>query len=295
MVRYADDFIITGKTKELLENEVKPLVEIFLAERGLTLSAEKTRITPIAEGFNFLGWNIRKYDGKLLIKPSKKNIKAFLEDIRATVKANKQAKQENLIRLLNPKITGWANYHRGAVAKESFTKVDHEIWKLLWQWAKRRHPQKGQRWIKDRYWMIKGSRDWVFSTETKGMNGQPETVTLVKAGDTKIRRHIKIRGEANPFDPQWETYFEERIGVKMPQSLKGRRRLLNLWREQDGNCPICNQKITELSGWHTHHLVWRSKGGSDGNANRVLVHPNCHRQIHSQKLEVAKPVLAREL
>ena len=231
----------------------------------------------------------------MLIKPSKKNLKAFLEDIRATVKANQQAKQENLSRRLHPKITGWANYPRGAVAKESFTKVDHEIWKLLWQWAKRRHPQKGQRWIKDRYWMIKGSRDWVFSTETKGMNGQPETVTLVKAGDTKIRRHIKIRGEANPFDPQGETYFAERIGVKMQQSLKARRRLLNLWREQDGNCPIGNQKITELSGWHTHHLVWRSKGGSDGNANRVLVHPNCHRQIHSQKLEVAKPVLAREL
>ncbi len=124
LVRYADDFIITGRTKERLENEVKPLVIEFLKERGLTLSEEKTRITHIEDGFDFLGWNVRKCGGKLLIKPSKKNVKAFLDDIRDTVKANKTAKQENLIGLLNPKIRGWVNYHRGAVAKETFQKVE---------------------------------------------------------------------------------------------------------------------------------------------------------------------------
>ena len=110
LVQYADDFIITGKSKELLENEVKPLVDNFLKERGLTLSTEKTKMTHIEEGFDFLGWNFRKYDGKMLIKPSKKNVKAFLGKIRETVKANKTAKQENLIGLLNPMIRGWANY-----------------------------------------------------------------------------------------------------------------------------------------------------------------------------------------
>ncbi|WP_269059620.1 group II intron reverse transcriptase/maturase [Methylomonas sp. LL1] len=117
LVRYADDFIITSRSKELLESEIRPMVENFLHERGLLLSAEKTKITHIDEGFDFLGWNVRKYKGKLLIKPAKKNVKAFLDEIRATVKANNQAKQTNLIRLLNPKIRGWANYHKAAVAK----------------------------------------------------------------------------------------------------------------------------------------------------------------------------------
>ena len=121
MVRYADDFIITGNSKELLENEVKPLVEKFLSTRGLELSPEKTSITHIDKGFDFLGVNIRKYNGKLLIKPSKKNVKAFLDKVRNAIKDNKAAKQVNLIKMLNPIIRGWANYHRTVNAKETFT------------------------------------------------------------------------------------------------------------------------------------------------------------------------------
>lgn len=214
LVRYADDFIITGRTKERLESEVKPLVENFLTERGLALSEEKTGIAHIEDGFDFLGWNVRKHGGKLLIKPSRRNVKAFLDDIRATVKANKQAKQANLIRLLNPKIRGWANYHKGAVAKKAFSKVDQEIWKTLWQWAKRRHPNKGTQWVKDRYFRTEGSRRWVFAESIKTTEGEPLTVRLVKASDTKIQRHVKIRGDANLFDPQQETYFEDRLGVR---------------------------------------------------------------------------------
>jgi RNA-directed DNA polymerase len=143
MVRYADDFIITGNSKELLENEVKPLVENFLSARGLELSPEKTGITHIDQGFDFLGVNIRKYNGKLLIKPSKKNVKAFLDKVRNAIKGNKAAKQINLIKMLNPIIRGWANYHRSVTARETFERVDTEIWRTLWKWAKRRHPKKG--------------------------------------------------------------------------------------------------------------------------------------------------------
>lgn len=222
LVRYADDFILTGRTKELLESEVKPLVENFLMERGLTLSEEKTGIAHIEDGFDFLGWNVRKHGGKLLVKPSRRNVKAFLDDIRATVKANKQAKQANLIRLLNPKIRVWANYHKGAVAKQAFNKVDHEIWKTLWQWAKRRHPNQGTRWVKDRYFRTEGTRRWVFAESIKTSEGEPRTVRLVEASDTKIQRHVKIRGDANPFDPKQEPYFEDRLGLKMKGSLAGR-------------------------------------------------------------------------
>src|SRR6266699_1293278 len=117
-VRFADDFIVTGKSKEILENEVKPLVEQFMKERGLTLSQEKTLITHIENGFDFLGQHLRKYNGKLLIKPSKKNIHTFLEGIRKIIKENKQATAGNLIAQLNPKIRGWANYHRHVVSSE---------------------------------------------------------------------------------------------------------------------------------------------------------------------------------
>src|ERR1700682_5226126 len=156
MVRYADDFIITGNSKEWLEHEVKPAVVAFLAERGLVLSPVKTKVTHIDEGFDFLGWNIRKYNGKLLMKPSKANVKAHLDKIREVIKGNKTAKQANLIRLLNPILRGWANYHRHAVAKETFARVDTYVWSMLWQWAVRRHPEKGARWVKDKYFKTQG-------------------------------------------------------------------------------------------------------------------------------------------
>ncbi len=289
LVRYADDFIITGKTKELLENEVRPLVEGFMAERGLTLAPEKTKITHIDEGFDFLGWNVRKYNGKLLTKPSKKNVQAFLQEIRRTVRENKQAKQEVLIRLLNPKIRGWANYHKSSVAKETFSKVDKEIWQGIWQWAKRRHSNKGSRWIKDKYFRQIGGRNWVFSTQATASDGKPIDVILVKASDTAIRRHIKIRSGANPFDPNDEAYFEDRLGWKMKESLKGNNKLARLWVSQNMRCPICKQVITGETDWHIHHILPKTVGGNDNVSNLVMVHPNCHKQILSQKLKVVKP------
>ena len=104
-----------------------------------------------------------------------------------------------------------------------------------------------------------------------------------------IVRHRKIKGEANPYDPQWEIYFEQRLGLKMLDTLQGRRQLRRLWIEQDGLCPVCQQKITELTGWHNRHIVWRSHGGTDTIDNRVLLHPICHRQVHTQGLSVVKP------
>jgi RNA-directed DNA polymerase len=283
-VRYADDFIVTGVSRELLETTVRPLLEQFLRERGLELSHEKTSITHITEGFDFLGQNVRKYNGKLFIKPSKKNTHSFLEKVRKLVKANKTIPAGQLVQLLNPLIRGWALYHRHVVSKQVFADVDNALFKLLWQWAKRRHSNKNRWWIADKYFRTIGGDRWVFHGELDGRDYH-----LYRAKRVRIERHIKVKGEANPFDPKWEPYFEQRLNVKVEATLRGRRRILRLWKEQDGLCPICGQKITELTGWHNHHIVWRVMGGSDSDENRVLLHPNCHRQLHSQGLTVEKP------
>lgn len=294
IVRYADDFIITGASRELLENEVRPMVEEFLAKRGLTLSPEKTKITHIDDGFDFLGMNVRKYDGKLIIKPSKKSVSAFLGKVRVFVKCNKALRQDKLIRALNPVIQGWANYYRHVVARGTFERVAHEIWVCLWQWARRRHPNKGALWVRRKYFQTVGSRSWVFAMKTgkRLANGRPKLVDLRDICDTAIRRHRKIKADANPFDPQWESYFEHRYGFKLLDSLEGRKKLIRLWWDQRGRCPACSELITETSGWHVHHLVRRVDGGPDINSNLVMVHPNCHHQILANGLKVVKP--ARE-
>jgi RNA-directed DNA polymerase len=289
LARFADDFVITGNSKELLETEVKPLVEQFLRERGLELSQEKTKITHIKDGFEFLGQQVREYHGKILVKPSRQSVHTVLEKVRTLIKANAQATTANLIGQLNPLIRGWANYHRHVASKQTFTKVDNAIFFTLWQWAKRRHPQKPRRWIKDAYFHVIDGRRWVFCGQRPGKDGRPRTARLFSAASVAIKRHTKIKGAANPFDPAWEGYFEQRLGVAMADDLKGRRKVLYLWKEQDGLCPVCHQPITHLTGWHSHHLVWRTHGGSDRAANRVLLHPNCHRQVHSQGLSVVKP------
>lgn len=284
LVRYADDFIITGRSRELLEEEAKPLITAFLRERGLELSKKKTHITHIKDGFDFLGQNLRKYNGKLLIKPSKKNIKTFLDRIRHLIRTNKHTKPAQLIYLLNQQIRGWTMYHRHVVSRKVFERIDREIFLSIWRWARYRHPKKGGKWVKKRYFKQVGSWSWVFYGEHYGREYH-----LMRARSVKIQRHTKVRYDVNPYDPKWEIYLEKRLGLKMAKNLRGRRKLLYLWREQNGICPICGQKITKITGWHNHHIQWRSYGGSDHADNRVLLHPNCHRQVHNQKLFVEKP------
>jgi RNA-directed DNA polymerase len=290
MARYADDFVVTGASKELLEQEVKPYIEGFLKERGLQLSQEKTVITHIQDGFDFLGQCVRKYkSGVVLSTPSKKNVKAFLKKVRGIIEKLKDSSAGQLIVKLNPVIRGWANYHRSGASSKTFNTVDSAIFKKLWWWARRRHPRKSATWVKRKYFTTEGTYNWVFTGEVKDEEGHTKLVHLRRAFDVKIQRHALIQGAANPFDPAWETYFEKRLDVKTEQNLTGKRQLLHRWKEQDGKCLMCNQKITKITGWHSHHVVWRSKGGTDRGENRVLLHPNCHTQLHNQGLHVEKP------
>lgn len=292
LVRYADDFIVTGRSKELLENEVKPLIEEFLSERGLTLSEAKTHITHMETGFDFLGQTIRKYKGKPLVKPSHESVTTFLHKVRTIIKTNKQATAGDLVQKLNPILKGWALYHCHVVSKQTYVRMDHEIFQALWQWACRRHPKQRKEWVRQKYFTGSKQRKWAFFGTVQDKEGKTRKVQLGHLAKTAIKRHVKVKAEANPYDPQWETYFEQRIDAKMKDDLKGKGDLLYLWQKQHGVCPICNQKITKQTGWHSHHIVWRVHGGSDGLENRVLLHPNCHQQVHSRGLKVEKPRLA---
>jgi RNA-directed DNA polymerase len=149
---------------------------------------------------------------------------------------------------------------------------------------KRRHPKKSNKWIAKKYFKSIEGNNWVFYAE---VNGKEHLLT--ETARVPVKRHAKIRTEANPYDPKWETYFEKRLDVHIVDTLKGKRWLIHLWKEQNGLCPMCQQKITKITGWHSHHIEWRSKGGSHTAENRVLLHPNCHQQVHSQGLHVEKP------
>lgn len=290
-IRYADDFIITARTKELLEEEIKPFVAHFLKERGLELSQNKSKITHISDGFDFLGNHIRKFGNKLIIKPSTKNVKAILAKIREFIKGNLHTPVEELISKLNPIIKGWANYHRHTVSKKTFANVDNEIFLSLKRWAKRRHPDKSWTWVMEKYFKPITSRTWRFQTASSKEERPP--ILLVKARDVVIKRHVKIKSEANPYDPDWEIYFEQRLGLKMLDSLRERKRLLRLWFTQEGICPNCSQKITKDTGWNIHHILKRANGGKDTLDNLVLLHPNCHQQIHSLDIPISKPRSSR--
>lgn len=209
VIRYADDFVVTGASKDVLESQVLPAIRRFLADRGLELSEEKTRITHITDGFDFLGQNVRKYRDQLLTKPTKKSIQSLLGKVRDIVKGNANATQAALIRQLNPVIRGWAMYHRHSAAKATFSSIDSHIWHMLFRWALRRHTTKGARWVLRRYFRPLKGKSWVFATKgsVAGANARAE---IFRAPTIAIRRHVKIPGACTPFDPEWIAYRARR-------------------------------------------------------------------------------------
>lgn len=223
VIVYADDFIITGASREILENKVKPAVISFLAQRGLTLSEEKTHITHIDDGFDFLGFNVRKYGRKLLIKPSKENVKSFLEKLRNTIRNSGCATTAELIGQLNPKIRGWSNYYRHVVSKRTFSFVDNCIFRMLWNWTKRRHPNKSAQWRKQKYFRRRALQNWIFFAKTWDKESNTAILDLAKAEKVKIKRHLKIKGDANPYDPAFNDYFINRSRLQRYRSISTAR------------------------------------------------------------------------
>jgi len=198
VVRYADDFIVTGDTKETLE-KVRTIIVRFMEERGLQLSEEKTLITNIADGFDFLGWNFRKYRNKLIIKPSKKSVQRFQESLSETIRHLLPAEQQLLIWKLNQKLRGWCNYHSTVCAKDTFRLIDFYVFQKLLRWMKRKHNNKRIHHFYSKYWKTIGNRNNVF-TDGKWI--------LVSCAYTPIVRHPKLKQGMNPYTDT--EYFEKR-------------------------------------------------------------------------------------
>jgi RNA-directed DNA polymerase len=251
----------------------------------LELSHEKTQITHIEDGFDFLGQNVRRYRcGKVLTKPSSQSVKTFLTKIQETIDRSGRQTAGEMIRRLNQQIKGWTMYHRYAASQRTFAYVDHRIFQMVWRWCRRRHPKKSGKWIKTTYFQRDGHRHWVFTGTLWNQKGQGRPIQLMSAAQVRIIRYVKIRSAVNPYDPKWELYLEARLGWQLTQTLAGRSRIEYLWKDQGGRCVVCGQLLRiEEGDCQIHHRIWRSRGGLDTADNMELLHANCHRQIHVQE------------
>jgi RNA-directed DNA polymerase len=272
LIRYADDFVVTAPTRDVLETYVKPRIEGFLRDRGLALNEAKTRIVEVNEGFDFLGFHIRKFGRgyRTLVVPQKEKVVKHLRAIKTYLDTHRQTPAGQVIRDLNPVIRGWSNYYRHVSASRTFAKARHRQWQLLWMWAKRRHPKKPTRWVKARY--FRDDAYWTFQA------GEAE---LVKPDATPITRFTKVTGRQTPDDPAHRQYWRERMKAQVAGETYSKQRLM-LHRSQDYACAMCGIRFIPGETIQIDHMISKERGGTDDLANKRLVHPWCHRQHHQR-------------
>lgn len=279
VVRYADDFVIFAKTQGSC-SEVKLKLVTWLKERGLELSEEKTRIVNLEEGFDFLGFNVRRYKTNLrkkgcilLTKPSKKSIENFKNEMRQAWKEVIGWKRVDAIRYLNQKIIGWGNYFKIGASKRTFGNLDHWMFGRQVRYLYRMHPNKHWHWFRRQYYGIAAGRKdmWVFQDKISG-------IYLEKLSWIPIKRHVMVQGNASPDNPQLQEYWQNRQKKK---NLMISTKKQILWRKQQGLCPSCRESLDNGEMLHLHHIRPKSLGGKDTIVNLVMLHAGCHRQIHS--------------
>ncbi len=291
-IRYADDFAICCFSREQAES-VREKLAGWLAERGLALNEDKTRIVSLAEGFDFLGWNFRRYPGpKLLIKPSKAAIGKHRQRLADKTRRLRGSNAKAVIAALNPVIRGWTAYHRGMVSRKTFESLGHRTWQLTYKWARYSHPSKPARWVTGRYYgKFCPARDdkWVFGDRETG-------AYLLNHAWTGIRRHVLVKGRASPDDPDLAGYWEYRRHKNGPPLDTG---TLTLLGRQGSQCPRCGDPLIDAShlpaspeDWEHWRLgVTRQhvpRAASAAGATRppegsgtilVLMHASCHRSV----------------
>ncbi|MET9619112.1 group II intron reverse transcriptase/maturase [Kitasatospora indigofera] len=293
LVRYADDFVVLCHD-EAQVHQVRARLEGWLKPRGLRFNEEKTKVVHLEEGFDFLGFTVRRTSGKLIIKPSTAACKRLRERLRTEVKSLHGANVEAVLRRLVPIVRGWAAYYRAMSSTTTFASLDHYMWRLTWNWARRGHPKKSRYWIVDRYFgRFQPSRQdrWVFGDRDSG-------AFLPKFAWTGIVRHQLVKGGASPDDPALMEYWQDRRRRKAPPPMD--KTSLVLAVRQQGLCPLCKQALIagaeyepdsprEWMNWfaaskkmlHKHHFTYRRDGGTDERTNLRLVHSECHRQHHA--------------
>ncbi|MFB2979382.1 group II intron reverse transcriptase/maturase [Microseira sp. BLCC-F43] len=284
VVRYADDFIVTSRDRKSLA-AAQTLIQAWMSERGLELSAQKTVITSIEDGFDFLGFNSRHYDGKLLIKPSKKKVLAFCKRLGEEIKNLSGVEQEVLIKKLNPILRGFANYYKGVVSKETFSYISYRLWQYLWRWAKRRHPNKNTSWVRKRYFKtIKGVK-WAFACTTSDRRGKDKELVLYQIASTPIVRQIKVKGDASPDDPSLKEYWNKRHQKLGKTYFDKGTKLYTIAENQCWKCPKCGEPLFNGEEVETHHILPVAEGGTDDVENLQHLHVPCHKQVHKTQVK----------
>ena len=285
-IRYADDFVITAKSKKDIEAIVPEIVE-WLKLRGLNLNEDKTQIRELTEGFNFLGFNIRQYKGKCLIKPQKDKVQAKIEELKEWLRTHQNVESETVIQVFNPILRGWANYYKHGVSKRVFAYFDHEVVQMLLRWAKRKHSTKGMKWIVRRYFGRIGGDKWVFRAKTKNRQGKPVELFIYRMATTKIVRHVKVKGNASPDNPLLETYWAERNAKKGKNYYVKDSKLYRIAQNQKWQCPICNDKMFNGESIHIHHLTRVKDGGNNEEINLQILHAECHSHVHNGSAKIS--------
>lgn len=290
LVRYADDLLALCHTRQQAE-QVKTRLAAWLLPRGLVFNEEKTRVVHLKEGCDFLGFNIRRHHGKLLIKPSKAAMRRIRKRLTAEVRALRGSNSKVVIGKLNPIIRGWAAYYRTVVSSVAFSKLDSHVWTLTYKWARHSHPNKSKRWVVARHYgaFNKSRQDrWVFGDRESG-------AYLSKFGWTKIVRHQLVPGTASPDDPALAEYWAERRRRNKPPLDRTSLRLL---RTQQGRCPVCGELLLhaeheprspeEWEQWlrvtrkaiDKHAIIAEAgPGASDEAVMFRLLHANCRRRL----------------
>jgi RNA-directed DNA polymerase len=274
IVRYADDFVIVTRTKEEAET-IKSYIKEYLKEVvNLELSEEKTHITQIDNGFDFLGFNIRKYGEKLLIKPSKESIHNIKRKVGTIIRILRSHDVTTLIRRLNPIIKGWGNYYRHVVSNSAYHEIDGKTWTHIKKWGRKQNRTK---WVQT-YLMEKESKRLRLHDKKTG-------VRLVDLCEIPIKRFIKIRSDMRVYDVNAKDYWERKEYMNARDSIYGSDIMTKLFRAQKGKCDYCGESLTDAqireTQIHKHHMKPRSEGGNWKLNNLRLLHNECHRSLHS--------------
>lgn len=282
-IRFADDFIVTASRREHLE-AIIPTISDWLAQRGLKLHPDKTKIVHVDDGFDFLGFTIRRFKGHCIIKPQKRKTLDFLQNIRHWLKKHPGMSQEELIRQLNSKIRGWGNFYRHVVSKQVFGYVDHQIWQAIWKWCLKRHFNKGKAWIANKYFRTVGSRSWVFTNKVISRTGRPKVLSLYKLADIPIQRHVKVKGKISPDDPQATEYWRKRQTRYGKSYWSKDSKFYRIAQNQNWECLVCGEHLFNDEELHRHHVKAIKDGGTDWEDNIVFLHKACHYQMHMTNL-----------